>query len=153
MSRCRCPWKWGAVKPPAPPAQDMLLVQDIPPAASRSPAVRVPQETRRVRVGMHMNAGGPETGQQAGDRAWVMSQAGLRDLAGTNYHVSEVSFKKQHPKLDQTGQVDTLTYHYRPVPTHVPPAFPGQPGFLQIRDCFCQMPNTWCQSTKSQFSL
>lgn len=69
-------------------------------------------------MGVHMNASGPETGQQAGKRAWVMSQAGLQDLAGNNFHVDKMSFKKQHPMLDQTGLVDTLSYCHRPVPTH-----------------------------------
>lgn len=81
-------------------------------------------------MGMHMNASRPETGQQAGNRAWVMSQAGLQDLTGTNYHANEMSFKKQHPKLDQTGQVDTSSYRHRPVPTHPPLAFPARPGFF-----------------------
>lgn len=82
-----------------------------------------------------------------------MLQAGLQDLAGTNYHVNKMSFKKQHPMLDQTGQVDTLSYRHKAVPIHPLLAFPAQPGFFQIQDCFCQVPNPWCQSTKSQCSL
>lgn len=79
---------------------------------------------------MHMSASGPETGQQVGNRAWVTSQADLQDLTGTNYHVNKMSFKKQHPKLDQTGQVDTSSYRHRPVPTHSLARLLSDPGLF-----------------------
>lgn len=81
-----------------------------------------------------------------------MSQAGLQDLAGNNYHVDKMSFKKQHPMLDQTGQVDTFSYCHRPVPTHPLLAFllsqdSFRSGTVQIPGVKVQKASFHCNSS------